>query len=72
MAEVGISIPYELWEEGLYSIQTCSINSRYRFIQFKVLPRLHYSKTKISRILVSSMCDRCGTAEGHIYSGSVR
>lgn len=50
------------------SIQSCSISSRYRLIQFKVLHRLHYSKTKLNKIFesVSSMCDRCGTAEGSL------
>ena len=66
--ELGIPISDELWEEGLSSIQSCSINSRFRLIQFKVLHRLHYSKTKLSKIYpsVSPMCDRCGTAEGSL------
>lgn len=66
--ELGVPLSDELWEEGLSSIQKCSINSRYRLIQFEVTHRLHYSKTKLNRIFesVSPMCDRCGRAEGSL------
>lgn len=66
--ELGVPLSEELWEEGLSSIQKCSINSRYRLIQFKVVHRLHYSKTKLNRIFesVSPMCDRCNRAEGSL------
>uniref|UniRef100_A0A3B3H857 Uncharacterized protein n=1 Tax=Oryzias latipes TaxID=8090 RepID=A0A3B3H857_ORYLA len=39
-------------------------------IQFKVLHRLHYSKTKLNKIFpaVSAICDRCKTSElGHLF-----
>ena len=58
--ELEVPLSEELWEEGLSSIQKCSINSRYHLIQFKVIHRLHYSKTKLYRIFesVSPTCDR--------------
>ena len=66
--DLGVPLSEQLWEEGLSSIQKCSINSRYRLIQFKVIHRLHYSKIKLNRIFesVSPMCDRCGRAEGSL------
>ena len=65
---MGVPLSEHLWEEGLSGIQECSINSRYRLIQFKVIHRLHYSKIKLHRIFesVSPMCDRCGRAEGSL------
>ena len=48
--ELGTDISVADWEESLEYIHTCSINSRHRLIQFKVLHRLHYSKTKLHRI----------------------
>ena len=66
--ELGVPLSEELWNEGLSGIQKCSINSRFRLIQFKVIHRLHYSKTKLHKIFdsVSPMCDRCGGAEGSL------
>lgn len=66
--ELGINISEELWEDSLANIQNCSINSRYRLIQFKVVHRSHYSKTKLSKIFESVLptCDRCETAEGSL------
>ena len=51
--ELGVPVLDKLWEEGLSGIQSCSISSRYRWIQFKVLHRLHYSKTKLNKIFES-------------------
>ena len=66
--ELGVPIADELWEESLASIQNCSINSRYRLIQFKVLHRLHYSKSKLHKMYpsISPMCNRCHSAEGSL------
>lgn len=44
--ELGLQIENEIWEESLSCIQSCSINARHQLIQFKILHRLHYSKTK--------------------------
>ncbi|CDQ57897.1 unnamed protein product [Oncorhynchus mykiss] len=48
--ELGTDNSVADWEESLEYIHTCSINSRHHLIQFKVLHRLHYSKTKLHRI----------------------
>ncbi len=55
----------EIWEEALLRIKSCSVNSRYKLIQFKVIHRLHYSKTRLNKIFpsISSQCDRCNRAE---------
>lgn len=56
-------IPVELWEETLSRVHACSIDTRYRLIQHKVIHRLHYSKIKLNIIfpLVSPLCDRYGS-----------
>lgn len=66
--ELGVPLSDEIWEESLSNVKKCSINSRYRLIQFKVIHRLHYSKIKLNRIFesVSPMCDRCNRAEGSL------
>lgn len=58
----------EIWNESLGKIQDCSRNSRHRLIQFKVVHRLYYSKTKLSKIYnsVSPVCDRCKIKEGSL------
>ena len=65
--DLNSDISAGLWEVAMTRINS-SINSRYRLIQYKVLHRLHYSKTKLSRIFpsVSSQCDKCCTAEGSL------
>lgn len=50
--ELGAPVSDELWVEGLSRIQSCSISSRYILIQFKVLHRLHNSKTKLIAFLL--------------------
>lgn len=63
--DLGEEISEDSWNESLEMIQDCSMNSRHRF---KVLHRLHYSKTKLSKIYnpVSTICDRCKTEEGSL------
>lgn len=70
--ELGMQIGDDVWREGLARIRSCSISTRHQLIQFKVMHRLHYSKTKLHRIFptISSLCDRCKSAEGsltHIF-----
>lgn len=71
--ELGSEISNELWVDSLEEINRCSINSRHCLIQFKILHRLHYSKTKLSRISpdVSPKCDKCRMADAtllHSYA----
>ncbi len=64
--DLGIQITETDWDKCLLSVYSCSINSRHQLIQYKVLHRLHYSKTKLSKFYpsVSPMCDKCKVAEG--------
>lgn len=64
--EAGISLSDNIWSEILKRIHSCSINARLQLIQFKIVHRLHYSKTRLHKIYpaVSPMCDRCQVAEG--------
>ncbi len=71
--ELGSEISNKVWADRLEEINRCSINSRHCLIQFKILHRLHYSKTKLSRIFpgVSPKCDKCKTADAtllHSYA----
>lgn len=43
------------WEAAISRVHTCSLNSRHTLIQFKVLNRLHYSKSKMSKIFQSHL-----------------
>lgn len=65
---MGLEIDDIVWGEGLSRIRSCSVNVRHQLIQFKVLHRLHYSKTKLHRIYpsISPLCDRCKSAEGSL------
>ena len=66
--ETNMEITDEVWKESLRRISRCSINSRYRLIQFKVLHRLHYSRVKLHKIFgtVSPLCERCKVEEGSL------
>lgn len=50
------------------NVNSCSINARHRLIQFKILHRLHYSKTRLHRIFpeTSPICDKCQCAEADL------
>lgn len=64
--DLHCDISVELWEKALALVHSCSINTRHRLIQYKVIHRLHYSKTKLNKIFpsISPRCDRCSSAEG--------
>lgn len=64
--DTGEIISDELWAKGLNKIKPCSINARLQLIQFKVVHRLHYSKTRLNRIFpaLSPTCDKCKSADG--------
>uniref|UniRef100_A0A0S7EX59 LIN1 n=1 Tax=Poeciliopsis prolifica TaxID=188132 RepID=A0A0S7EX59_9TELE len=66
--ELGQQLSDELWEEGLKSVQDCSVNARHNLIQFKTLHRLHYSREKLSTFFtsVSPVCSRCRAAIGNL------
>lgn len=50
----------------LQGIRTCSISSNFQLIQYKVVHRLHYSRTKLHFIYpsVSPLCIKCKSSEG--------
>uniref|UniRef100_A0A671XVP2 Reverse transcriptase domain-containing protein n=1 Tax=Sparus aurata TaxID=8175 RepID=A0A671XVP2_SPAAU len=72
VSDIGEEISDVLWAQGLTKIKSCSINARLQLIQFKVIHRLHFSKTRLNRIFpsVSAICDKCksdvGTL-GHLF-----
>uniref|UniRef100_A0A669DW20 Reverse transcriptase domain-containing protein n=1 Tax=Oreochromis niloticus TaxID=8128 RepID=A0A669DW20_ORENI len=64
--DTGLDISDDLWAEALSRIKLCSVNARLQLIQFKVVHRLHYSKTKLNKIFpnVSPKCDKCRLVDG--------
>lgn len=64
--DTGEEIDDGLWSIALERIKACSINARLQLIQFKVIHRLHFSKTKLNRIFpsVSAACDKCKASDG--------
>ncbi len=64
--ELGIEIEDKSWDEVLTNIKSCSINARLQLIQYKIVHRLHYSKTRLTKIFpnLSPLCNRCNAAEG--------
>uniref|UniRef100_A0A3Q3ENM7 Reverse transcriptase domain-containing protein n=1 Tax=Kryptolebias marmoratus TaxID=37003 RepID=A0A3Q3ENM7_KRYMA len=59
--ELGLHFHEDWWEIALKKIHTSSICARLSLIQFKVLFRVHLSKTRLSQILSSALdiCDKC-------------
>ena len=49
-----------VWKQGIDRTRSCSINTSHQLIQFEVMHRPHYSKTKLHR------SDRCKYAEGSL------
>lgn len=71
--ELGITVSGDLWTEVLKEIKSCSSGAKFQLIQFKVVHRVHYSKsrravmfrnmsvTDVRRLLVTSL-----TCFGHV------
>lgn len=66
---MGFNIHENTWEECLRNIHTCSVNARHNLIQFKVIHRFHYSKSKFHKIYptVSPLCNKCKTVDGTLF-----
>lgn len=64
--DAGTEISADLWDRALSGIKLTSVNARLQLIQFKVLHRLHYSKTRLNRLFpsISPMCDKCKAGDG--------
>lgn len=62
----GVEISVDLRDRALRGITSCSINARLQLIQFKVVHRLHYSKTRLNRLFpsISPLCDKCKVSNG--------
>lgn len=63
--DLGQQISDDLRDESVQYIHTCCINARHCLIQFKVLHRLYYSKSKLNKIFpnVSPLCNKCQLQE---------
>ncbi len=63
--ELGAELSDETWDRCLTVVRSCSVNSRHQLIQFKVIHRLHYTKTKLHKMFssVSPFCDKCKVTE---------
>ena len=61
MGKRNAVLPDKIWTSALSCIHKCSINSRHRLIQFKVIHRFHYCKAMLHRFYpsVSPVCDKC-------------
>ena len=59
--ELGMNIPHSFWKQALIRVNNSSSCARLNLIQFKVLHRLHYSNSKLSKIYstVADSCNRC-------------
>lgn len=66
--ELKTTIPEQQWKYSLSQIHNCSINSRHRLMQFKVIHRFYYCKASLHKFYpeVSPLCDKCKTAEGSL------
>ncbi len=51
--ELGAELSDETWDRCLTVVRSCSVNSRHQLIQFKVIHRLHYTKTKLHKMFSS-------------------
>lgn len=60
--ELGLVFDEHWWESALQVIHKTSICARLTLIQFKVVFRCHYSKTRLAQIFqnTADVCDRCG------------
>lgn len=66
--ELKNKISEQQWKKALLQIHNCSINSRLRLIQFKVIHRFYYCKVSLHKFYpdVSPLCDKCKSAEGSL------
>lgn len=48
--ELGVTFSDMLWEQALKEINACLSCAKLQLIQFKILHRVHYSKSRLSKI----------------------
>lgn len=65
---MGETIPDELWSQILRRVHKSSICARHCLMQCKVLHRVYYTKSRLSKIYpnVSPECDRCKHSPGNL------
>lgn len=64
--DLGIEIDPELWRDLCRDGVTCTLNARYRLIQFNFLHQTYYTPSKLHGFnpSLSPLCFRCGLVEG--------
>lgn len=56
--ELGIIMSDDWWTKALEEIKSCSSCAKFQLIQFKIVHRVHYSKSRLAKIY-SNMADTC-------------
>ena len=59
--ELGIIISEDQWQKAIATVRSSTPSARLQLIQFKVLYRVHYSKSRLSKIYpqIKDECERC-------------
>ena len=62
--DIGVEVPEDVWHPAITRIHSSSICIRHGLLQFKVLHRLHFSKSRLAEIYpdVDPTCSRCHQA----------
>lgn len=68
-SDLQIQVSQDIWDLVLSKINTSSLCARHSLIQFKIVHRIHYSKTQLAKFYpnISPLCDRCKIAEGTLF-----
>ena len=66
--ELGIQIHEESWEQAIERIRSTTSCARLGLIQFKILYRAHFSKSRLSELYpeVEDKCDKCHGSPCHL------
>lgn len=66
--DLGETISDELWSQILKRVHKSSICAKYCLIQCKLLHRVYYTKSRLSKIYpnISPSCDRCQISPGNL------
>uniref|UniRef100_A0A3B5PRH3 Reverse transcriptase domain-containing protein n=1 Tax=Xiphophorus maculatus TaxID=8083 RepID=A0A3B5PRH3_XIPMA len=70
--ELGIQLTQDIWDDAIDRIRSSSSCARLSLIQFKVVHRIHFSKSRLSQIYpdVVDICDKCKGSPcnlGHMF-----
>lgn len=66
--ELGMQIHEESWEQAIERVRTSTSCARLGLIQFKVIHRAHFSKSRLSELYpeVENKCDKCHGSPCHL------